>query len=134
MVLKRVGFFREVREVLREDVRGLPSIREAVRATGDPDEGRILAYLRRGICLWACGGVMPDVIAPSPHVRTSPDYLTDGVWLWPGELAYYVANYHVELPSEFVADMRQNGWVVPALSRAMQKALADEIVSGWPTE
>jgi hypothetical protein len=49
------------------------------------------------------------------------------------QLAYYVANYHIELPSAFVADMRQNGWVVPALSRATQDALVEEIVRGWRT-
>jgi hypothetical protein len=61
MVLKRVGFFREVRERLRENVRGLPSIHDAVRDIAHPDEDRILNYLREGVCLLACGGVMPDV-------------------------------------------------------------------------
>lgn len=130
-MLKRVGFFREVREVLREDVRGLPSIRDAVRKTGDPDEGRILSYLRGGVCLWACGGVMQDVLSPSPHVRTSPDYLTDGIWLWPGELAHYVAQHHVTLPDEFVAHMRGNGWSVPDLSETRTKELCDQVAAGW---
>ncbi len=132
--LKRVGFFREVRERLREDASALPSLHDAVRPTGHPDEGCIVTYLREGVCLLACGGVMPDVLTPSDHVRTSPDYLTDGVWLWPSELAHYVASHHVAVPGDFVADMRRNGWVVPGLSRAAQAAMADEVVRGWRAE
>jgi hypothetical protein len=130
-LLKRVGFFREVREVLQEDVSGLPSLQDAVRSTGHPDEARILAYLEEGVCLAACGGVMPDVLAPSPGVMTSPDYLTDGDWLWPGELAHYVAHHHVALPDDFVAHMRENGWVVPGLGRTEVAALWEQVKRRW---
>lgn len=108
--LKPVGFFREVRERLGEDVSGLPSLQDAVRPAGHADEDRIVAYLEEGVCLAACAGVMPDVLAPSAGVMTSSDFLTDGVWLWPGELAHYVDTHHVALPIEFAADMRRNGW------------------------
>jgi hypothetical protein len=136
MSLKRVGFFREVRGILGDDVRDMPSIHDAIHSVGHPDEERIIGYLKAGVCLWAAGCCMPDGLNPSNYVRGAPDYLTDGVWLWPGELAYYVTEYHIELPSEFVADMRQNGWVVPALSQALIRALCDEIFpdAGGPSE
>jgi hypothetical protein len=126
MALKRVGFFREVRAVLREDTSALPSIHEAIRDVAHPDEGRIVEYLREGCGLAWCGGVFPDVLNPHSGVMLSPDYLTDGVWLWPGELRHYVAEHHVALPDEFVDDMRENGWVVPALSQALCNALLRE--------
>jgi hypothetical protein len=132
MPLTRVGFFREVRELLGEDGSELPSLRAAVRPEGYPDTDRILSYLRGGVCLWACGGVMPDVLNPLPHVMTSPDYLTDGVWLWPGELEHYVAHHHIELPVEFVGHRRANGWVVPSLSPERTRALCDEVARAWP--
>ncbi len=107
----RVGFFREL-----HDDPSLPSIREAIRSSRHPDEDRIVAYLNAGVCLAACGGVQHDVLNPSSKRVTSPDMVTDGVWLWPGELPYYVAVHGVELPPEFVAHMQQNGWTVRAPS------------------
>ncbi|WP_253191439.1 hypothetical protein [Streptomyces sp. M1013] len=35
--------------------------------------------------------------------------LTDGAWLWRDDLAYYVAKYHLVLPSDFVARARELG-------------------------
>lgn len=127
MPLKRVGFFREVYERwTSRDTQRMPSLRAAVREEPHPDEGRIVEYLREGCGLAWCGGVFPDVLNPHSGVMLSPDYLTDGVWLWPGELAHYVAEHHVALPDEFVDDMRANGWVVPALSRELRGALHRE--------
>ena len=107
MTLRRVGFFREL-----HPEPGLPSIRTAAHAVSHHDEGRVIAYLLTGVCLAACGGVQRDVFDRTCGRVTSPDLLTDCVWLWPGELAYYVTHYHVELPAAFVDSMRQNAWRV----------------------
>ncbi len=121
--LQRVGYFRELHGGM-----SLPSIREAVRSSAHPDAGRIIAYLESGICLAACGGVQRDVLDPLSRQVTSPDIVTDGVWLWPGELAYYVGTYRVELPEAFVAHMRRNGWTVPVLGEAKMRALCDHFI------
>jgi hypothetical protein len=123
----RVGFFREL-----HDDPSLPSIREAVRPSRYPDEERIVAYLEAGVCLAACGGVQHDVLDPSSKRVTSPDMVTDGVWLWPGELPYYVAAHGVKLPAEFVGHMRQNGWAVPAFGEVERRELVDRL--GWKWE
>ena len=39
--------------------------------------------------------------------------LTDGKWAWSGVLSYYVKNYNLQLDSEFVATMIENGWKIP---------------------
>ena len=51
------------------------------------------------------------------------------MWLWPGELPYYVAAHGVQLPAEFVDHMRQSGWAVPAVSDAEKRELRDRL--GW---
>lgn len=122
-----VGFFRELHK--EPD---LPSIREAARSSRHPDEERIVAYLNAGVCLAACGGAQHDVLNPSSKRVTSPDMVTDGTWLWPGELPYYVATYGVELPGEFVAHMRENGWTVPAFNGLEVRELTDRL--GWTWE
>lgn len=55
--------------------------------------------------------------------------MTDGVWLWPGELPYYVAAHGVDLPAEFVDRMRQSGWAIPPMSEAEECKLCDRL--GW---
>ncbi len=38
--------------------------------------------------------------------------LTDGTWVWPGVLPYYVAIYHLRLPRLFVQFAEAHGWRV----------------------
>jgi len=40
--------------------------------------------------------------------------LTDGVWVWPEGLAHYVEVHDVLLPSEFVNQARNNGFLISA--------------------
>ncbi len=58
----------------------------------------------------ACGGVIKDIINPDNGIVGCPDMLTDGEWLWPGDLAYYVKNYHLQLDREFIKTMKNNNW------------------------
>jgi hypothetical protein len=41
---------------------------------------------------------------------------TDGQWVWPRDLAYYVETYGVALPDDFIQNMRQRRWQPPTLS------------------
>ncbi len=130
MAVKRVGFFREV--PAGERVRGLPSIRDSVCPTAQPDEDRLVNYLKAGACVMAAGDYTADVLNPAAgFVTGASNYLTDGAWVWPAQLAYYVANYHLALPDAFVADARRNGWAVPVPDRAAKDAVIEEIVTAW---
>lgn len=44
--------------------------------------------------------------------------LTDGIWVWPEDLAVYVERFHVRLPDELVAHARRNRFVVPPVPNA----------------
>ena len=52
---------------------------------------------------------------------------TDGRWVWPRDLAYYVDTYHIVLPSEFVEHMRRGSWNPPSLSREDLMRIEDEL-------
>ena len=39
--------------------------------------------------------------------------ITDGKWIWPSSLAYYVETYDLGLPADFLEDMANNDWSVP---------------------
>lgn len=39
----------------------------------------------------------------------SPSAITDGIWVWPDGLVYYVKHYHSKLNSEFVSHVGKKG-------------------------
>lgn len=53
-----------------------------------------------------------DVIDSSKGTAGTPTVYTDGKWIWPGDLAYYVKNYHLELPQEFLDYMQEKNWTI----------------------
>jgi hypothetical protein len=59
-----------------------------------------------------------DVLSPALKLIAPSHLLTDGLWLWQLDLAYYVANYHASLPEEFVARMRSLNWTPPKVDAA----------------
>lgn len=121
VAFRQVGYFRE-----RFDS-SLPSLRNAVRSTPHPDSERIIAYLVNGIRdeVLFCGCYIPDALDSEKSFCVAPGPVTDGVWLWPPDLAYYVRNYNVALPDEFIMHMSRNGWSLPALSDAEKRQIDD---------
>lgn len=51
--------------------------------------------------------------APDAPYSGATPYLSDGKWIWRGDLWFYVRTHHVELPAEFLADVRGNKHLVP---------------------
>lgn len=123
MALKWVGFFRE----LSGCEPAFPSIYDSVRPSAHPDAARIVAYLKAGVGLTGVGCYVGDVLNPEARFAVSPGLVTDGVWIWRADLPHYVATYHLELPGEFLDHMRQNRWVVPALSEAEELRLSQRL-------
>lgn len=107
--LIRVGFFREMRHGDASD----PSLSEARASEPGTHQDAIAAYLKAGQVFIATPGIAKDVI-DGKTVIGSPSYLTDGVYVWPGDAAYYVRTYNVRLPTAFLEHAMANGFKVPA--------------------
>jgi len=115
----------------------LPSIRSLVSEKPHYEEAKILQYLQQGVfgCFYPDPKLAHDVLEPGKRVdrqlqhealglapsatpgaaSTSIDpssVLTDGTWLWPGVLVYYLARYHVRLDPEFVDHARVRSWTI----------------------
>jgi hypothetical protein len=106
--LVRTGFFREMRHGDPTD----PSLADARQATASPHDDRIAAYLDAGHVYIATPGFTQDVFDPSVRIGP-PHYLTDGRFVWPGDLAHYVRSYHARLDGRFLEHMLSNAWTVP---------------------
>ena len=104
------------RELSWHDAPDGVSLKDAVRPAPHPDRAGILAYLRSGKWFAVRPLVVPDYFQPERDMVSDSHWYTDGEWIWPTDLIYYVAEYHVELPSEWVARMASLGWTCPSLS------------------
>jgi hypothetical protein len=60
------------------------------------------------------GKVVGDALNPSAEVVLFPSRKTDGVFVWPAELGYYVRKYHLRVPAAFVERMLSLNWQPPA--------------------
>jgi hypothetical protein len=119
---------RELPPVCSGQRQHLPSIRDLVSPTPGPQERAILAYLAQGV---DCGiyndpGMLYDVIQPGKKIEFSsvqevgPDVsalaphliMTDGVWVWPGAVLYYIATYHIRLPDALLRHAERCQWTI----------------------
>lgn len=104
---KKIGFFYE--ESQNDQHSHLSALRNDLP---HPAETEILQYLSSGIDAGVCMLIEHDYLKMPPKFLGSATLLSDGEWLWPKSLTYYVREYHISLPEEFVIKMKQQNWCV----------------------
>jgi hypothetical protein len=124
MGLIRVGFFRELRHGRPDG----PSIDDCAERSGGRDEDAIVRYLNAGATLAATGSMVDDCLDNTRKGVAPLEIATDGRWVWPRDLAYYVGEYHVRLPQEFVEHMRAHDWTARAFTSEELEGLETEYV------
>ena len=108
MKVRTVGFYKEMPHGRETDA----SIYDFIKGE-DPDKiDNICRYLKSGIEFIVTPGTTDDIIDQKNGIAGIPSIYTDGIWFWPGDLAYYVKNYGLKLPDEFVSTMEKSGWDV----------------------
>ena len=108
MKLIRQGYYKEMPYAEETD----PSVLDFIGMAVPEEIENICAYLNSGVVLITCCGTSTDVIKPENGIAGTPSVLTDGKWVWPGDLEYYVRSYRLALAPEFISDMRDNNWTV----------------------
>jgi hypothetical protein len=112
--ITRVGFFRELRHGQPDG----PSLASAKGMLQDPERARIADYLASGTVLATSGRMVDDFFDRGNSKVATLDIRTDGRYVWPGDLAYYVSRYSVELPAAFREHMRQTNYIPRQLEHA----------------
>lgn len=111
--IKEVGFFRELEH---GDPDG-PSIREAV-GLGDAELcDQVAGYLAAGSTVATTGSRVNDVLKAEAVDAGALAVQTDGRWIWPADLSYYVREYNVRLPDDFVEWAGSARWIPPTLTK-----------------
>ncbi|MFI7469216.1 hypothetical protein [Nonomuraea sp. NPDC049646] len=80
------------------------------------DRRFVSEYLRNGSHLAVSGTEVQDIISAEHVLIGSLLTQTDGCWMWPSDMSYYVANYGVDLPAEFVSRVHNLKGVPPKLT------------------
>lgn len=113
--MEKLGFFQELPH---GDDRG-ESLKACVSQGKGPLKERIAGYLARGSVVAAATRVLFDVLDEERTAIGSLSVLTDGMWMWPSDLAYCVREYNVRLPEGFVRNAESSGWspVIPSEER-----------------
>jgi hypothetical protein len=125
MTVRRIGFFRELPH---GDENG-PSIHDARGRLAAADQAVVARYLSDGTAVAATGGLAAvDVLAGDGRTTGAVELLTDGHWVWPSDLAYYAEHYAVDLPAEFLAQVRANDWQCPEVDEETADAVVKELI------
>jgi hypothetical protein len=96
-----------------DDATKWPSIRDSVSSEPQQFEEAIARYLEGAPSYSGLGKIVGDVLDPTSKVTLFPGMNTDGVYIWPAELAYYVRTYHVRVPQGLVEHMASLNWQPP---------------------
>lgn len=123
MKIRFLGFFREHPDGNPED----PSLHEYV-FQGDPGlRSRVVDYLDSASMLSVSTSTTFDVLSDSKIETGRSATRTDGVWMWPADLSYYVWNYNIRLPDEFLERAAGFDWVPPVVTDERIGAIVEEI-------
>jgi hypothetical protein len=119
-ILRYVGNFFE----LGYDQPNAPSLRACRGNRSRERKVEVLGYLRAGKMFMDSPGIDRDFFDERRRADTR-SLMTDGVYVWPELLRYYVDEHDVELPQDFEAHMSANGWRPPGSVDITQLALPE---------
>ena len=109
MIVKTVGFYKE----MPHGGKSTDSILDNIYKENSSMVDSICCYLEKGIEFIVSPGIVNDVINPERGTAGDTSIYTDGKWIWPGDLSYYVRNYKLKLPDAFIDTMKSNNWKIP---------------------
>lgn len=97
---------------------------------------RMLHYLRNCSAVLDDPGTRgPDLLDPAGPVAVPRGYRTDGDWIWPDAVTYYLKNHDVPPPVEFAVLMSERGYVTPLATAGRvgqaRALLASRPISAW---
>ncbi|MFI9030776.1 hypothetical protein [Streptomyces sp. NPDC053560] len=90
------------------------SVRDFLSPEPYEDDKQIAEYLLAGHEIFSVMGSSEDVLGTGKTILGGDSILSDGEWLWRGDLWFYVRTHHVKLPDEFLAHVRENDYFMPA--------------------
>ncbi|HEY3603519.1 MAG TPA: hypothetical protein VGL04_02520, partial [Sporichthyaceae bacterium] len=98
----------------------------------DDDRERLLEYLDEAPLALPERGNDIDRLSQDGRQTVPIAFHTDGVWIWPAAINYYLRRYGVPPDPDLVNHARSNGFRVPEVDEAARAAAAAMITGGRP--
>ncbi|HEY0637126.1 MAG TPA: hypothetical protein VGD67_05730, partial [Pseudonocardiaceae bacterium] len=104
------------------------------------EAGLVLSYLESAPVVHSTGGFSLDRIDPMRGKAVPVTWHTDGTWVWPGSVTYYLRSYALPPDPEFLAHIRQRNFRPPAVDAETRQTAhaivsrSDERPGGGPIE
>ena len=109
-----------------EDDLHIPMVEDYIDSSWDPpDKARIIKYLTCAPIAVSAAVDVEDCLLCS-EITSISTFRSDDCWLWPDDLAHYVASHSVVLPDRFVDHIRACRYIPP------EKCLSSIEELPWP--
>ncbi len=101
-----------------------PDGRPEVRRPDVPGAEReaMVRYLEQAPIVLAARSYDSDALDPGPARNVPLTYHTDGTWIWPGAVGYYLRAHGVPPEPELAAHIRRTGFAVPDVADGVRSA------------
>lgn len=97
---------------------------------------RLAAYLNGAPVALSAPGTTRDELAPDAPPVVPRAFHTDGMWIWPGAVGYYLTRYELPPQAELLAHIRSRGFaptpVAPAALQAAAKLILTTLTQSAP--
>lgn len=96
----------------------------------DPREVQpLVAYLTQAPIALAAPGTTRDEVMPSGPAEVPRMFHTDGVWIWPAAVGYYLSRYQLPPQPELVAHVRSRNYTLAQVPQQARQAAATQIMA-----
>ncbi|MER7383330.1 hypothetical protein ABT337_16805, partial [Saccharopolyspora hirsuta] len=114
------------------DEQGRPVVAEREPVPSD-EVAQLRQYLENAPVVLAAREDEEDQLDPERPAVVPSTWHTDGTWLWPGAIAFYLAQYGVPPEPEFLAHIRRRGFQLAEVDDATRDAAVSELLD-QPTD
>jgi hypothetical protein len=105
---------------------GMPTFVDRPRLSDD-ERAQVLAYLEQAPVVLTREGAEPDLLEPDRPDPIPRAFHTDGTWIWPAAVAYYLRAHHAAPQRQLVKHIRDLGYRVPDVNEQIREAAAATI-------
>jgi hypothetical protein len=98
----------------------------------EAERGDLLAYLGGAPLVMPARGFDADRLDPDGRPVVPIAFHTDGTWIWPAAVGYYLHNYGISPELELVGHIRRQGGKVPEVDEGLRGAAAAFLSRGAP--
>lgn len=99
-------------------------------ALGDRDRDRVLDYLAHAPVVLAARSYDVDAFAPDREPAVPLNFRTDGTWVWPGAVVYYLREHNLTPDPDLVDHIRHRGFVVPEVGEPARELAVTAVTGG----